>query len=59
MGRKRHIEEEGEGTENVNVTHISIELLGMVINIVHDKLFGIASLYEANQAIKSEEMPNM
>ena len=44
MGRHRHIEEEEEETEDANVSYISIEMLGMVINAVHDKLFGIAWL---------------
>ena len=44
MGRQRHIEEEEEGTENTNVNYVSIGLLGIVINIAHDKLFGIAWL---------------
>ena len=59
IGRHRHIEEEDEGTDDTSATYISIEMLGMIVNVVHDKLFGIAWLQEANEAIKSEEMQNL
>ena len=47
--------EEEETTERTGGTYMSFEMLGMCINVVHDKLFGLAWLMESEQAFKSEK----
>ena len=46
MNRERYMEEE-ETSEQEHGTYISFEMLGMCINVVHDKLFGLAWLMES------------